>query len=106
MYPESRHARASRGTCRSPALPNHSRCCFPTRLHPRQGERQPAHQTYRRRADLRFAASTSNPASSIETIVYDCHSGTWQNTSLHLPPTYEDSHEDHQDNEAEPNEAQ
>ena len=85
MHPESRHARASLGTCRSPALPNSSRRCFPTRLHPRQGKRQPAHQTHRRHADLRFAA----PASRIETIVYDSDSGAWQKPSLNLPPGHD-----------------
>jgi hypothetical protein len=105
MYPESGHVRASVGPCRSPALPNSSRCCFPTRLHPRQGERQAAHQTHRRRADLRLAAPASNPACSIETIVYDSHSGTWQNPSLHLPPNCEDSYEDNRDSDAQPNEA-
>jgi hypothetical protein len=84
MHPESRHARAPGGTCRSRALANSPRCCFPTRLHLRPGKR-PAAPHPRRHANLRFAA----PAGSIETIeeaIYRVSTNPeiWQNTPLSL----------------------
>ena len=94
MYPESRHARASVGTCRSPACAKSRRRCFPARMHHHQGERQAARHTHRR-PDGRFAAlpAPSDNTDAIQTIDYGPYPvgvstspAAWENTPLDLPP--------------------